>query len=349
MNKQVPYIGSQISLVSKSEIRYVGTLYNINIEDSTVALHNVKVHGTEGRRKGGPQIPANEEIFEYVIFRGTDIKDLVVCAPPVKEKEKSTEPAFVDPAIISSKQSADLGKGQNSKTDDNIKGSPQLDTEPLNVQSDDRSGGNPRDSTNSWRNRRNVQNTWGSNRHNKRDHRHFRRGYGRNRGGAIPGMGKHLEKVRMRGGGGNIESDLNTEFDFASMNEKFDKEAELAKLSLNENTISGSDEEDENAEDDETATAGYDKSSSFFDTISCDMNDRAAGKRNLGGAEERQLNSETFGAVGLQHRGQGRGRRYHRGRGRGRGRGGGFYRGRGGSNNSRWNGNNNYRNTSNGN
>lgn len=32
------YIGSRISLISKSDIRYVGLLHNINSQDSTVAL-----------------------------------------------------------------------------------------------------------------------------------------------------------------------------------------------------------------------------------------------------------------------------------------------------------------------
>lgn len=121
--------------------------------------------------------------------------------------------------------------------------------------------------------------------------------------------------------------------------EEFDFQSKLAEFTKDE-------PEDANPDDDAGDTTeppkSYDKDD-FFDTISCDALDKQQGVDNrLRGAKERNLNTETFGAVALntqrrRRRGGGRGGRGGRGRGGRGGRGRGRGRGRNGS---RWGFNN---------
>lgn len=88
------YIGCVMSLISKQEIRYVGTLVLINSQEQTLVLQNVKSYGSEGRRGGGNgEVPPSTEIYQNIIFRASELKDFYVIKSPEKD--------FQDPAILS--------------------------------------------------------------------------------------------------------------------------------------------------------------------------------------------------------------------------------------------------------
>ena len=77
---------------------YVGTLHEISSENSTVALENVVSFGTEDRRPD-ETVPPSDNVYDYIVFRGSDVKDLRIeeAAPP---KENKPPQIPDDPAIL---------------------------------------------------------------------------------------------------------------------------------------------------------------------------------------------------------------------------------------------------------
>lgn len=89
-----------LGLVAHFPFRYVGVLHDINSENSSVALENVKSYGTEGRKQNPEEeIPASDNVYEYIVFRGSDVKDLRVEAAAPKENRPPPQIPN-DPAIL---------------------------------------------------------------------------------------------------------------------------------------------------------------------------------------------------------------------------------------------------------
>ena len=76
----------------------MGILHEIDSETSTVALEQVVSYGTEGRR-GDPELelPPSDLTYDYIVFKGSDVKDLTVLSPA---PGRNPCPAPNDPAII---------------------------------------------------------------------------------------------------------------------------------------------------------------------------------------------------------------------------------------------------------
>ncbi|KAJ5291300.1 Lsm14 N-terminal [Penicillium angulare] len=119
-------IGQRFNLISKSDIRYVGTLHEINPEASTIALENVMSHGTEGRRGDGTDVPPSNSVYEYIVFRGSDVKDISVADEEKKENTQPEPPRVPDdPAILGNMPRPGPPPGQEPGPAPGLQGPPQ--------------------------------------------------------------------------------------------------------------------------------------------------------------------------------------------------------------------------------
>jgi protein LSM14 len=320
--------GKKISLISKKNIRYEGMLYSINEQNATVALQNVRSFGTEGREITEPGLsfvaPAPDAVHPYLLFRGQDIKDLHVheaaaaaaaeeeAAAAAKAAQASTTPTAPTPAPVKSAAAprptppkAVAAANTAPPKQERTKPAPAASSAPL-----EEKGHSPRPQSGAGR----------GNSGPKKDAGRGNGGARRQRNDQVAvGTGASLLKRTARGAvnGGASETPKN-DFDFQSNLQDFEKEDA---------------DDDEAGDNPDAAGVGSYEKDDFFDSISCDALDKEQGiDKRIRGAQERNLNTETFGAVALnsQRRRKGRGGGRGRGRGGGRGEGGRGEGGRGG-------------------
>eukprot|EP00501_MAST-03F_sp_TOSAG23-6_P001146 GSMAST32.ASY1.ANO1.1189.1 assembled CDS len=293
-NQGIPYIGSRITLISKSEIRYEGTLYQIDTENSTVSLQSVRSFGTEGRPRQGPQIPPSSEVYEYIIFSAADIKDL-----HVNERPKPTAKIPNDPAIVSiqaPKKIVQQNQQQQApkSTDRERETGAQSSTSSFKASSTTESKQPQISTAAAARSTKTSQNGYHRGKQsNQRVQQNNRRKNNQN----MPGMGSHLMNMRTRSIGGKNSSKPKVPdnmFDFAAGLEQFADFDPKKSAEVDETVIQ--------------PVVKYDKKTSFFDSISCSALDKleklAAGAKRRPNYrtrvnEENRLNMDTFGATSL--------------------------------------------------
>jgi len=304
-----PYIGAPVTLVSSLDVRYEGVLFTIDPNESTVALQNVRCLGTEGRQSGEKSIPSSDTVYEFIIFRGENIKSISL----LDKHEPKLDTPIPDPSILK----VGPTESKTSRRPVSFDYNRQYQREDYNQKrlpyQHNRGRDNYRRNDRYDRPQRydNYQNYGRDNYRPRRDN--YRNNYYRprrrrkNDSNFEPGDGKFLAS-----NDANITS-MSTEFNFAEANERFDKTkaledhrpenettevvAENAEENVEkaENDESGQEEKAEKAETAEEVSEDgpqytYNPQESFFDDL-----DAKESRPRRDAKARRAVDAKTFG------------------------------------------------------
>uniref|UniRef100_A0AC34PZK1 Uncharacterized protein n=1 Tax=Panagrolaimus sp. JU765 TaxID=591449 RepID=A0AC34PZK1_9BILA len=322
MAQQTPYIGSKISLISKLDIRYEGILYTVDSKESTIALSKVRSFGTEDRAVNHV-VPPQDDVYDYIIFKANDIKDLIVCEMP--KPPPSSLP--YDPAILSVSEKKSVSSPVPTSTANQARvSSPVASRSTENDR--ERVQRSPLYQKHNNQNRpARYDNRDGQHRNNQhRGNQSHNRGYrGNQRNG-------HRPRQQLK---------FDSDYDFEKANEQFRETLDSIVQTLEASKLDVDDGSSDNTSIKEESDDYYNKSTSFFDNISCEAREKEEGKSSRPDwRKERLTNQETFGQQSVRSYGYRRGNSYHNNRYRGNS-GSGY---RGGYHN-RQGGNKTYRNS----
>uniref|UniRef100_A0A1A9X0J5 DFDF domain-containing protein n=1 Tax=Glossina brevipalpis TaxID=37001 RepID=A0A1A9X0J5_9MUSC len=311
MSGGMPELGSKISLISKADIRYEGRLYTVDPQECTIALSSVRSFGTEDRDTQF-QIAPQSQIYDYILFRGSDIKDIRVI--------NNSLPHPNDPAIMQ----VQLPNGQHLMPHFSMPNITAAQAQPLGA------AGAYGTSFGNMAGLGSISSSAGAGtgfrqiilpRNNKNPIKFEQDFDFEQANNKFEELRSQLSKLKVG--------------DEPKSSEQINGETDKKDDSGNE-TGAGEHEPEE-----EEITVGYDKTKSFFDNISCEAAQDRTKNKGHDWRQERKLNSETFG-VSSTRRGGYRGHsNYYNNRNMG-----GGYGGSGGYNRG-YRGGNQYRNRSN--
>ncbi|KAJ2159214.1 hypothetical protein GGF46_003184 [Coemansia sp. RSA 552] len=355
--------GNRISLISKSLIRYVGTLKDVNEKEETISLEQVRSMGTEGRR-GNPmeEIPPSNDVYEFIQFRATDVLSVEFENGPAQAPAPPQIPN--DPAILEARaQTQDRVPAQQPPSPPaQAQAQTQIHAQAGEAQAQAAAPARPAPTHVVHQAAAPVEGAAADHQHRQGSYS-ARGNYGsRGRGGYSNGGGRGARRGNYQGRGGYHGRRIEvpeSDFDFESSNSKLNKDdlaEEFARLNVQVTDDQAADTAAAGgaaiaavpavavAASSATVAAngtGYTPKTSFFDDISCESKERMMMREHGMSVEERrsrqhaerQQNYETFGQAAAEQN-RYRYNRYHAG-----GRGGyNNNNNNNGSNNSNWRG-----------